>query len=316
MPNVEGVIFEGDSLAKFMDLVANGVPSNAEQDESGRILSALERLKAQFPRSDPDYFPDNLLLRATRDEADELRAKLISLTALVNSAGLSPAQEPKYSVRDGAIFNRASGKDIPADEPIFIFRARDYHAREAIEAYAAVLPPGEHRDAVTQRVADFATFSQTHPERMKEPDTSPGDGKQTRADNVMTHLSRRLYNNDSWSGWSLINAVEYEQRKDDPSFDLIPLAQLGTVLSPEDIDNALESARVTIVSGFGYKYDENDLKTAVQNLASRHYGTATNISAITDKAWNDAIAKAAEVASGYVGSEAIVSRILAQKRND
>jgi hypothetical protein len=32
-------------------------------------------------------------------------------------------------------------------------------------------PPGKHRDAVVQRVADFAAFSYAHPERMKEPDT-------------------------------------------------------------------------------------------------------------------------------------------------
>ena len=88
--------------------------------------------------------------------------------------GLSPQQEPKYTVNGSAIVNRASGLPIPPDEPVFIFRARDVHAREALEAYACVLTPGEHRDAVVQRVSDFAAFQRKHPERMKEPDTAAG----------------------------------------------------------------------------------------------------------------------------------------------
>lgn len=87
-------------------------------------------------------------------------------------AGLSIKQEPKYTVNGHAIVNRASGEEIPADEPVFVFRARDVHAREALEAYAAVLTPGDHRDAVVQRVSDFAWFAYWSPDRMKEPDTA------------------------------------------------------------------------------------------------------------------------------------------------
>jgi hypothetical protein len=93
--------------------------------------------------------------------------------------GLSIAQEPKYTVNGHAIVNRASGEEIPADEPAFIFRARDVHAREALEAYAAVLTPGMHRDAVAKRVADFARFAYAFPERMKEPDTAPAQPEPT-----------------------------------------------------------------------------------------------------------------------------------------
>ena len=85
-------------------------------------------------------------------------------------------QEPKYRAVDDRIVNRESGKAIPEDEPVFIFRASDVYAREALEAYACVLPPGAHRDAVVQRVADFARFSYEHPDRMKEPDTGSAAG--------------------------------------------------------------------------------------------------------------------------------------------
>lgn len=85
---------------------------------------------------------------------------------------MKPEQEPKYDVNpEGRIVNRANGKPIPDDEPVFIFRAKDVHAREALEAYACVLKPGAHRDAVCARVADFAAFAYANPQRMKEPDT-------------------------------------------------------------------------------------------------------------------------------------------------
>lgn len=85
---------------------------------------------------------------------------------------LVEAQEPKYTTRDGKIVNRASGEAIPDDEPVFIFRARDVHARAALIAYRAELPPGPHRDAVSRRIADFCSFAYARPGRMKEPDTA------------------------------------------------------------------------------------------------------------------------------------------------
>lgn len=86
--------------------------------------------------------------------------------------GLPHLQEPKYTTNGHALVNRASGEAIPADEPVFIFRARDVHAREALEAYACVLVPGLHRDKVCERIADFARFAAANPQRMKVPDTA------------------------------------------------------------------------------------------------------------------------------------------------
>jgi hypothetical protein len=86
--------------------------------------------------------------------------------------GLCVEQEPKYSVRGDCIFNRASGEPIPADEPVFIFRARDVHALDALIAYATALPDGEHKDAVRRRCVNFGVFAERHLERMKEPDTA------------------------------------------------------------------------------------------------------------------------------------------------
>lgn len=92
--------------------------------------------------------------------------------ATATPVGLPLQQEPKYTTNGHALVNRASGEAIPADEPVFVFRARDVHAREAIEAYACVLLPGLHRDKVCERIADFARFAYANPRRMKVPDTA------------------------------------------------------------------------------------------------------------------------------------------------
>lgn len=50
--------------------------SEASELPPTEILSALERLKSEFPEADPAYFPVALLLRATREEVNELRAAI------------------------------------------------------------------------------------------------------------------------------------------------------------------------------------------------------------------------------------------------
>lgn len=85
-------------------------------------------------------------------------------------------QDRKYDFQNGNVINRASGDIVPPDEPVFVFRARDLHAREAIEHYACQIPNDEHRRAIEVRIADFAQFAFEHPDRMKEPDTDTKDG--------------------------------------------------------------------------------------------------------------------------------------------
>ncbi len=87
-------------------------------------------------------------------------------------AGLSIAQEPKYTVNGSAIVNRASGESIPADEPVFIFRARDRHATEVLEFYRDIVTNSAHREAIDKRTGHFYVFKNANPWRMKEPDTA------------------------------------------------------------------------------------------------------------------------------------------------
>lgn len=82
------------------------------------------------------------------------------------------SQEPKYTIRNGRIVNRASGEPIPDDEPVFIFRARDKLAVGALLAYSMKGLTGNHYAAVRKRVKHFRAFASRHPERMKIPDTA------------------------------------------------------------------------------------------------------------------------------------------------
>lgn len=82
-------------------------------------------------------------------------------------------QDPKYQFLHELVMNRHTGEIIPADEPVFVFRARDVRALKALHAYEQAIPDEnrEHKVAVRGRILDFARFKNDHPERMKEPDT-------------------------------------------------------------------------------------------------------------------------------------------------
>lgn len=88
--------------------------------------------------------------------------------------GLAVSQEPKYTVDGSSILNRSSGVAIPADEPVFVFRARDVLAIDALKTYeaqVALRADSDHLAAVRNRIEDFARFAETHPDLMKVPDS-------------------------------------------------------------------------------------------------------------------------------------------------
>lgn len=89
---------------------------------------------------------------------------------------MDPKQEPKYQANGGRIFNRASGEQIPDDEPVFILRARDSTAIATLLHYYMghlASQNDQHAEAVLGRLHDFQRFQREHPERMKYPDTAP-----------------------------------------------------------------------------------------------------------------------------------------------
>jgi hypothetical protein len=116
--------------------------------------------------------------------ADRLDAAHTSLLSSQSSQaapmpdGMPESQEPKYGIRDNRLYNRASGEFIPLDEPVFIFRARDTFAANALLGYVVDLTRintkamNQHVDIVMQRLRQFQRFAIEHSDRMKQPDSA------------------------------------------------------------------------------------------------------------------------------------------------
>ena len=93
-------------------------------------------------------------------------------------------QDPKYGVlidtQHGETFarlaNLETGMEVPMDEPVMIFRAKDRAAPAAIDGYlrevqnnATSIAPGTI-DSAAARLEDFHGFQRAHPSRVKFPD--------------------------------------------------------------------------------------------------------------------------------------------------
>lgn len=81
----------------------------------------------------------------------------------------------KFSI-DGErerIVNTVTGVPIPDDEPVFLLRARDQHARRALQAYLIFCREygcqESHLHGVEAAVVAFQRFLRANPDRMKEP---------------------------------------------------------------------------------------------------------------------------------------------------
>lgn len=79
-------------------------------------------------------------------------------------------QEPKYDAIDGRLVNRSTGKPIPDDEPVFIFRAQDRKALAALKHYRDDCEHPEQKAAIDKRIEEFTAYQKAHPDRVKEPD--------------------------------------------------------------------------------------------------------------------------------------------------
>lgn len=102
----------------------------------------------------------------------------------VEEWGLPRAQEPKYATGErGRIVNRASGKEIPSDEPIFILRAQDKLAMQTLQAYRSMsASAGLDPSSIDERILAFSHFANAHRERMKYPNLWPTEKPTSGAD--------------------------------------------------------------------------------------------------------------------------------------
>lgn len=96
------------------------------------------------------------------------------MNKMQDNSGLPIGQEPKYTICGNHIKNRISAELIPHDEPIFILRARDIHAADALDYYKEQVRDEHHKTVIEARIRQFLKFADENTERMKEPDTDKG----------------------------------------------------------------------------------------------------------------------------------------------
>lgn len=71
--------------------------------------------------------------------------------------------------------------DIPDDEPVIVFRARDLLAPKAIRHYAGLCrdegSPDFHVDLCTATAREFEDWQDDHPDRVRVPDSAAHQGR-------------------------------------------------------------------------------------------------------------------------------------------
>lgn len=82
-----------------------------------------------------------------------------------------------YSRKHGRVTTER--KQVPEDEPVFVIRGADAMACPLLSAYYERCTAGgaeaEHLASVEAEYTRFADWQEAHPERVKVPDTRPGE---------------------------------------------------------------------------------------------------------------------------------------------
>jgi hypothetical protein len=91
--------------------------------------------------------------------------------------------DPKYGVAktdagELVIAKNKTGEPVPSDEPMCVFRGRDWHALEMLRYYRQLCEDDgctpEHMAGIDNRIQAFLDFAATHLERMKQPGITRG----------------------------------------------------------------------------------------------------------------------------------------------
>lgn len=78
----------------------------------------------------------------------------------------------------GDIIKNSNGEVLPADEPLFLIRGRDYLAIPMLERYKKVCAEDGGNDYILglfdEIIAEFVKFSVANPDKMKQPGSTRG----------------------------------------------------------------------------------------------------------------------------------------------
>ena len=84
-------------------------------------------------------------------------------------------QENKFDAVRGRIVNRDTGKAIPDDEPVFIFRGKDPHLPAVLREYKKMCRNGNHKKVIQARINQVVAFQKANKDLVKEPDSEKAD---------------------------------------------------------------------------------------------------------------------------------------------
>jgi hypothetical protein len=107
-----------------------------------------------------------------------IRSRLVEVPLPNPYAPIRTNIDSKYCAEDGRVVKKKNGEALPADEPLFLFRARDPMALPALLTYRDECSAWGctigHILGVTERIREFERFRIRHQDRMREPGISAG----------------------------------------------------------------------------------------------------------------------------------------------
>ena len=88
---------------------------------------------------------------------------------------MKESQEAKYDAKRGKLVNRDTGKAIPDDEPVFIFRGKDPHLPAVLREYKKKCRNGNHKKVIQARINQIVAFQKENKADLREPDSEKAD---------------------------------------------------------------------------------------------------------------------------------------------
>ena len=169
----------------------------------------------------------------------------------------------------GVFRNRINGAEIPRDEPVIIFRARDVHALNTLWFYLSQVQDDHHKQAVRDRIAEFSAFRASEDARMKE----PGITHDIRLNDVFAKATDHLYMSPDhafehhkilWDSFDtaqqlkLVQDAKARGHQTLPAWMVVRGQHEGPVaivtaagVHPSNLDRAIEEQRIYYKKGFG-----------------------------------------------------------------
>jgi len=138
-------------------------PMYIEQEEYDRLMERVGALKRECDGL------KKLLLEQHGQHEEEVKMKICN----------------KYGVNGrGRVYNLQSGREVPEDEPLYLFRGKDRHLPDVLQKYADRCENEEHARTVMATRNEVMRWQGDNWDSVKEPDTGVQGNEQFSTDGV------------------------------------------------------------------------------------------------------------------------------------